>query len=155
MTIKEIFQKRYELEIKSLSPQAKRVISSNFSDFSKLMVFHGHGPHVFNSYTSSDYIKQELFDLSNKIWLIYDMEQIIEWKRRVLFDASSSKEIVLESLIDNYLGEVYRLILKTQGQFVQKTIKFNCPNYQQALCFVKKEKSVNDFMKKKNMKKEY
>lgn len=147
MTIKEIVQKRYELEIKSLSPQAKRVISSNFSDFSKLMVFHDHGLHVFNSFTSSEYIQQELFDFSNKIWHIYIKEQIVEWKRRLLLDASSTKEIVLESLIDNYLGKVYRLILKTQGQFVQKTIKYNCPNYQQALCFVKKEKSVNDFLR--------
>ena len=147
MTIKEIVQKRYDLEIDSLSPQAKKVISSNFSDFSKLMVFHDHGLHVFNSFTSSEYIQQELFDFSNKIWLIYIKEQIVEWKRRLLLDASSTKEIVLESLIDNYLGKVYRLILKAQGQFVQKTIKFNCPNYQQALCFVKKEKSVNDFLR--------
>lgn len=147
MTLKEIVQERYELEINSLSARAREIVSSHFSDFSRLMVFHELGPHVFSSFTSSENVKQELLDFSNRIYVIYVKEQIGEWKRLVMQNVSSSKDIALESTIDNYLEKAYRLLLKAQGQFVQKTIKINCPHYTQALCFVKREKSVNDFLR--------
>lgn len=146
MTIKELVQKRYEQEIKSLSSQTKIVISNNFSDFSRLMVFHDHGPHVFNSFTTSERVKQELFDFSKRIWLIYVKEQIKEWKSIAIQNSSSPLSIV-EKVFDEYLQKSYLLVLQTEERIVQKTIKNNCPHYTQALCFIKKEKSINDFLR--------
>lgn len=146
MTLKEIVQKRYEQEIKSLSLQARMIISGHFSDFSRLMAFHDHGPYSFNSFTSSDDVMEELFDFSNKLFAIYVKEQINEWKNIAIQDLSSSS-IIAEKILDNFLNRTYHLILKTETTFVQKTIKNNCPHYTQALFFIRREKSVNDFLR--------
>lgn len=147
MTLKEIVQERYELEMNSLSPQAKKIITSDFSDFSRIMAFHAHGPYGFHPFTSSVYLQQELYTFSDKIYTIYVNEQIKDWKRELLNDISSKKEMTLEVLIDNYLERSYKLILKIEDQFVRKIINNNCPRYYQALYFIKREKHINDFLR--------
>ena len=146
MTLKESVQKRYEKEIESLSSQARIAISRNFSDFSRLMAFHDHGPYAFKSFSSSDHVREELFAFSNRIFAIYVKEQIEEWKSVAKHD-SSSPSLIAEMVFDNYLQKSYRLILQTEERFVQKLIKNNCPHYTQALCFIKREKSINDFLR--------
>lgn len=147
MTLQEIVQKEFELEMKSLSFQARKIVFSNFFDYSRLMVFHEHGPYSFNTVTSNEYIQQELFDFSKRIFTIYVKVQLDEWKKNAIHDISFGEESQIETVVEKYLKQVYLLILKEEGQFVQKTIKNNCPNYAQALSFVKKEKSVNDFLR--------
>ena len=146
MTLEEIVQKRYELEMNSLSPLARRVVSRNFSNYSSLMVFHKHGPYAFRRVTSSENVKVELFDLSKRIFKIFQQEQLVEWKN-VLTQDSSIKDEQLEKIVDNYLNQAYLLILNEEGQFVQVTIKNNCPHYTQALQFIEKKKSVYDFLR--------
>ena len=146
MTLKESVQKRYEKEIESLSSQARIAISRNFSDFSRLMAFHDHGPYAFKSFSLSDHVREELFAFSNRIFAIYVKEQIEEWKSIAKHD-SSSPSLIAEMVFDNYLQKSYRLILQTEERFVQKLIKNNCPHYTQALCFIKREKSINDFLR--------
>ena len=150
MTLKEIVQEKYEQEIDSWSFEAKRVVRDNFADYSRLIVFHERGQNAFKTFTKSLVVQHELYELTENTYSLYVKEQLLEWKRSAIRELLSKDETLYEKIIDDYLKRSYQFLLKEESSFVQKTIKNNCPQYAQALVFVRKQKSINEFLRCSN-----
>ena len=150
MTLKELVQRKYEQEINFLSLDAWMVVRDNFADYSRLIVFHERGQNAFNRFTKSLGVQRELYDLTKRIYSLFVKEQLLKWRSDTIKDLSSKDDTLFDKIINDYLKRSYRLLLKDESNFVQKTIKNNCPQYTQALVFVRRQKSVNDFLRCSN-----
>lgn len=147
MTLKYIVQSWYNKEIEKLSDLAGAIVSCKFSDYSKLLSIYNQGQSALNSYSTVFPVKKEIWELAEKLHKYYVKEKLFELQKNAMRDISGSWGTGRDKILDEHLSIIYKFLITDESPFVRNVIKNNCPNYHDALPFVKNKKSIQEFLR--------